>query len=189
MHFARKLSDKKLAEALKNRDEEALIQLYNDNYTVIRNFVLRHQGNEQDAEDLLLEAVMVVWDNIIKPDFALTSKLSTYVFAIVKRKWWKMMGKHQKLTYDTDGIGDIDIPDDPHLQRESQTLVLQLLQELEDGCKDLLSLFYLQELPTKIIAQKLQLANADVVKSKKYQCMKKLQHILQKKYPEFNLFR
>jgi DNA-directed RNA polymerase specialized sigma24 family protein len=56
-----------------------------------------------------------------------------------------------------------------------QSIIRQLVQDMGKPCGQLLAYFYFDGFSTKVIAEKLGYANADTVKSKKYQCFKKLQ--------------
>lgn len=51
--------DSKLLDALRNNDEEALVDLFRRNRRPITSLVTRNQGSEDDAEDVLQEAIVV----------------------------------------------------------------------------------------------------------------------------------
>ena len=62
-----------------------------------------------------------------------------------------------------------------------------MVNEMDETCKKLLSYFYFDGYSTRMIADKLNFANADTVKSKKYQCFKKLQASVLAKYNKADL--
>ena len=62
------------------------------------------------------------------------------------------------------------------------SIIVQIVQEMDDTCRKLLSYFYFDGLNNKSIAQRLNFANTNTVKSKKYQCFKKLQSTVLEKY-------
>ncbi len=63
-----------------------------------------------------------------------------------------------------------------------------MMDRLDAGCIQILTLFYFKDLETKKIAEIMQFANADVVKSKKYQCFKKLQSLFEENYNSSDFF-
>jgi RNA polymerase sigma factor (sigma-70 family) len=182
MLFVKRLNEKKLLNALQEGKEEAFVQLYSDNYTTIRNFVMRNNGKPEDAEDLLQDAIIVLWQNIQNNRFELNAKLSTYIFAIIKRMWWKKLGKNSKISYNDDLIQQLQLADETEVDVEQKKIATQLLQQLDESCRELLSRFYFLDQSTQLIATEMGFANTDVVKSKKYQCFKKLQQETLKLY-------
>jgi DNA-directed RNA polymerase specialized sigma24 family protein len=52
-------------------------------------YIKDQKGREEDAEDLLQEALIVLWKNARKPEFTLDAKPSTYVYAVIKNLWLK----------------------------------------------------------------------------------------------------
>jgi len=177
MLFKKRLNEKQLLEQLQVGNEEAFFQLYRDNYTTVRNYIMRNNGRPEDAEDLLQEAVVVVWENIRKPGFELSSKLSTFLFAIVKRMWMKKLNKNMRISYDDAKVEAAVESYQPDFVNEKLSISQELLNQLDERCKEILTLFYFIDMDTQAIATKMGLANADVVKSKKYQCFKKLQSL------------
>jgi RNA polymerase sigma factor (sigma-70 family) len=188
MLFRKKLKDPELVKALKNNSEDALAQLYRDNYTSIRNYVMQHNGLSEDAEDILQEAVIAVWQLVAKPDFQLSAKLSTLVYAVAKNMWLKKLRKNMRIQYDSETVESLVAAYEPELLNEKKTIAMQLLGQLEEGCKDLLMRFYFYQQTTETIAQELGFANTDVVKSRKYQCFKKLQSLVQSRYTKQDFF-
>ena len=68
-----------------------------------------------------------------------------------------------------------------------QSIIRELVDEMDATCSKLLSFFYFDGFSTKLIAEKLGFANANTVKSKKYQCFKKLQSTVIAKYSKEEL--
>lgn len=180
MLFKKRFNEQQLIEELKAGNEEALCQLYRDNYTTLRNYVMRNNGRPEDAEDLLQDAVIVVWENVRKKDFELTAKLSTFLFAVAKRMWLKRLNKNARIQYKDEFTFEWSEESEPI--NEKLTVSEQLLQQLDRGCREILTLFYFKDLDTQTIAKQLGFANTDVVKSRKYQCFKKLQDLFFESY-------
>lgn len=165
-----------------------LVHLYKDHYTMIRNFVLKNNGNEDAVEDILQESVIAVWRNVHKTEFLLQSKLSTYVMAIAKNLWFKELRKQSKFKYvDESESQNMTQQSEPMNLNMDQHIIVQMVQEMDETCRRLLSYFYFDGFDNQLIAEKLGFANTNSVKSKKYQCFKKLQARVLENYKKEDL--
>ncbi len=188
MPLEKRLSEQNLFEELRMGNDKALVQLYKDNYSMVRNYIMRNNGKAEDAEDVLQEAVVVVWEKVRETNFELTSRLSTYLMAIVKNMWLKKLNKNNRIDFDNEKVTAMRIGYHQDFGNEKLKIVGQMMDRLDDGCKQILTLFYFKDLETKKIAEIMQFANADVVKSKKYQCFKKLQSLFEENYNSSDFF-
>ncbi|MFM7765815.1 MAG: RNA polymerase sigma factor, partial [Sphingomonadales bacterium] len=89
--------DHELLDRIRSGDRSALVNIYKSQYSMIRSYVIKNQGREEDAEDLLQDALIVLWQKVQQGNFVLSSKLSTYMMAICKNLWLKRLGKLQKM--------------------------------------------------------------------------------------------
>ncbi|MBR9861166.1 sigma-70 family RNA polymerase sigma factor [bacterium] len=153
---------------------------------MIRNFVLKNSGDEGMVDDILQDAVIAVWKNVNTGDFLLTSKLSTYIMSIAKNLWFKELKKRTKFKY-VDETNHSNEPSETMKVNMDQNIIVQMVQEMDETCRRLLSYFYFDGLNNKVIAEKLGFANTDTVKSKKYQCFKRLQETVKSKYNKEDL--
>jgi hypothetical protein len=56
------------------------------------------------------------------------------------------------------------------------------MDEIGETCKKLLMMFYFDGNDMEQIARKMQFANADTAKAKKYQCFKKLETLIKSRF-------
>lgn len=175
-------SDAKLYNLIKNGDESALVTLYQSNQRMITSYILRNSGTEDDAEDLLQEAVIIVWERIRSGRFEYSAQLSTFIFATVKNMWMRRLAKNRReipTEIQDENVGsNEESAEEKMIDAERVNAVAIALQKIGEPCKTLLILFYWEECSTEEIAQRMKFANADTVKSKKYQCKKMLEKIL-----------
>ncbi|MDD8017765.1 MAG: sigma-70 family RNA polymerase sigma factor [Bacteroidota bacterium] len=174
--------DARILDLMKKGDEEALVTLYQSNRKMVTSFVLRNSGTSDDAEDLLQEAVIILWERVREDRFEYSSKLSTFIYATAQNLWRRRLARMKKeISVEFDE--KIEANDDPSILDElvenerSKTIALALVK-LGEPCKTLLMLFYWENSSMDEIAKRLKFANADTVKSKKYQCKKALEKIL-----------
>lgn len=180
LHFLNK--DARILDQIRNGDEEGLLELYRSNRRPVTAFVTRNSGNADDAEDLLQEALVVLWERVRTGKFEFAAKLDTFVFATVKNMWLRRLARKRREA--PDGIDPELLPDnsasalDALLEDEQVQIVRDALEALGEPCKTLLLLFYWEERSMEEIADQLGFANADTAKSKKYQCKRALEGIL-----------
>ena len=175
-------NDAKVLDLIRRGDEEGLVLLYQANKRMVRSFVLRNSGTGQDAEDMLQEAVVILWEKVRRGEYEYRSKLSTFVYATVKNLWFRRLAHERReipTEIDSEQAASLDpSPLDEAIESEQAERVRDALERLGDPCKTLLVLFYWEELSMGEIAQRMGLANADTAKSKKYQCKKALERLL-----------
>lgn len=184
-------SDQKVIEEIRNGNEEMLVYVYKQNYTPVRNFILRNNGEEDDIDDILQESVIALWQNVMKEEFHLSAKLTTYLLAIVKNLWFKQLKKKNRLVrIDESGTEREKAEGDQFnaLSRIDLTAIHEIIAEMDETCRKLLSYFYFDGFSNKVIAEKLGFANTDTVKSKKYQCYKKLEGMVKDAYRKEDFF-
>ena len=172
-----------LITRIKNGDREVLVDLFKQNEAMIKKYVFEHQGEVEDAEDILQDAIIVLWKNARKPDFILDVKPSTYIFAICKNLWSKRWKKNQRQSH----LEVIEVKDKPstsenNLEELDLSIVRNLLNEMGDICRKILLMFYFDGFDMNTIAEANNLANSNVAKSKKHQCLKTLANQVKEKY-------
>lgn len=185
----KKFSDEKLIELIQLGDQQALVVMYKENYTMVRNFILRNNGDEDEVADVLQDSLIAVWQNVNKESFHLTVKLSTYLMSIVKNQWFKKLKKKSRFVVVDENVKEkLSGTTDISQSKFDHAIIRQKVKDLDETCKKLLSYFYFDGLNNKAIAEKLGFANTDTVKSKKYQCFKKLQKEVLSEYNKEDFF-
>jgi RNA polymerase sigma factor (sigma-70 family) len=174
--------DARILDMIRKGDEKALVLLHESNKKLISTFIARNNGTHDDYEDMLQEALVVLWERVRSGRFEYSSKLSTFLFGIVKNIWLRRLAKARR-EIPTDLQSDEQTDPgasilDTLIENEETAAVRNALERIGEQCKKLLLLFYWEECSMEEIAGKMGFANADTVKSKKYQCKKSLERIL-----------
>lgn len=177
-------SDQKLIERIRAGDENVLVGLYHNNIAMVRKYVLENSGRPEDAEDMLQDALIVLWENVCRKDFDLTSKISTYLYSVVRNKWLREINKRR--------IGKVSPVDEQALESETIDslrrmirseefkIILRCIEKMGPTCRRVLTMFYLEEKGMEDIARALHFSNTDVAKAKKWQCKKELEALVKK---------
>jgi RNA polymerase sigma factor (sigma-70 family) len=175
-------SDQRNLELMQQGDEQALVTLYRANAQMVVSFITRNSGTADDAKELLHEAVVILWERVRSGRFERSAQLSTFLFAVARNLWFRRLAR-MKREIPTEIDPEVTADDTPStlddLVETEQTERIRLaMKRIGEPCHTLLLLFYWEELSTEQIAQRMGFANADTVKSKKYQCKKMLERIL-----------
>lgn len=174
--------DARILDMIRRGDEKALVLLHESNKAMVSAFIARNNGTHDDYEDLLQEALVILWERVRAGKFEYSSKLSTFLFGTVRNIWLRRLAKAKReIPTDLQGEEQSD-PSlsalDSLIESEETLAVRAALEKIGEQCKKLLLLFYWEECSMEEIAQRLGFANAETVKSKKYQCKKSLEKIL-----------
>lgn len=141
--------------------------------------------DEADAEDLLMEAVLVFRQNMLEGKVQEISSIKAYLFGIVWNKWRDLSRARKRWQRETDGLTRtyyLRAEESDHLvaaeeeaawanRIESQlALAHAALGALKSNCRQLLKLFYMEKKPLAEIAVTMGLANANSAKVTKHRC-------------------
>jgi RNA polymerase sigma factor (sigma-70 family) len=163
-------------------DRKALLALFDMNRRSIVSLITRNGGSSDEAEDVLQDAVIVLWERIRSGRFEQKAAMGTFLYAVAKRLWLQRLAKRkrepvQDIDPDT-AAGDDAHPGEEAEREEEEAAVRSALGRLDAPCRSLLLLFYWECLPMEEIASLLGYANAQTMKAKKYQCKERLRHLL-----------
>jgi RNA polymerase sigma factor (sigma-70 family) len=180
-------NDHILIEAIRKKDRKAFVYLY-QNYTgQIKNFVRTHGGQMDDEEEIEQNVIIHLYEKIVAGKFELHEnvKLSTYMYAVGKNMWYKKLNTKsqnvKELTIEDLGeeIDFYDSSEDAGLENE----VVKALQNSDDDCKKILTLYYYDKKSMKEISETLSTISEENLRKRKYKCIQKLKKVLtQKKF-------
>lgn len=174
-------SERTLIDRIREGDEEALVHLYHANRRPVTAYVLRNSGTVDDAEDLLQEALVILWERIRGNAFEQRAGVGTFLYATARNLWLRRL---TKLRFQSPLPEEMSVEEENPLEllidRERFSAVHQALDRLGNPCKQLLLLFYWDGLRMDAIAKEMGFANAETVKSKKYQCKKALADLVRR---------
>jgi RNA polymerase sigma factor (sigma-70 family) len=177
------INDEQIIKSIRQGDDSVLSYLYEKNLRMIMKYIIQNSGNEADATVILQDALVIFWEKSRKDDFVLKSKISTYLYAVAKKKWLQELTyrkKHTTLELVQNNPGESAGIDDAMEENELAVIVKNCMKQLSTICQQILTAFYYDENSMQEISKSLGLANEDVAKSKKYQCKKELERLVKK---------
>lgn len=177
-------TEQELLQLLASGDRVAMEQLYGLHYRFVKKWIGKYGGDDDDAADICQDSMIILYEKAKSGDFQLSSKVSTYLFAIAKNLWYKKMQSRQNGVVnmdDTDELGIIGNYEEDikaHHERELHYEQLdQALGRLGEPCTSLLRAYYFNNSSMQQIAGFFGYTNADNAKTQKYKCLARLKKI------------
>lgn len=185
MEIVKKYTDSELIAAIQSSKniDPAVKFMYREYYEMLKVYTCRNSGSDQDAQDIFQEVLVAFIDLVQKGKFRGESSIRTFLFSMNRHMWLnelKKRGRTEKRDTVFENEKDTTLPDVSHViaQAEMQQQVLDIVEELGETCKKILLAFYYDNLSMKEILAALPYESEQVVRNKKYKCLKQLEQLL-----------
>jgi RNA polymerase sigma factor (sigma-70 family) len=176
------ISDNTLLDQLKAEKSSSFELLYKFHFPSVAAYVKQNSGNDEDAEDIFQETIIVLLQKVRQPDFVLTSSLKTYLYAVAKNLWLKRLrdnkikivdGEFSLTTYGTEIIEF-----EPEKSQEEK--VENWLQKITRNCQNILKALFFYEEPMENLMTKMGWKNKHTASNQKYKCIQQIKNVGEK---------
>ncbi|MEO0900095.1 MAG: sigma-70 family RNA polymerase sigma factor [Bacteroidota bacterium] len=182
--MAKRQSDQDLIHGIKSGGklcEEAMRVIYAQYVDEAVSYLTRRSFQEEEARDVVQDAVINLLMNIQQGKFQGNSSLKTYLFAISKNLWLRKLRRQGvEESYldkqDKDAV-DTESPEVLVMGDQKKRDLQEIMGNLKEKCLEVLSLWS-QKYAMKEIAEQLGYMNEQVVRNKKNHCMKELKELV-----------
>ena len=170
-------SEEDLLKALRQGAAPAFEILYRQYYRMVAKQAM--DAGRLDAEDVFQETLVILVRKVRDPEFRLTAKLSTYLFAIVRNLIYKKTAAQTEFStgdiaaYQQEAPQAGETPEDREKRDNLLTVVSGYLETLEEDCRQVLLLSFFEKCSQAEIAETMGYAES-FVKVKKYRCLEYL---------------
>jgi RNA polymerase sigma factor (sigma-70 family) len=186
MQVVRDYTDQDLVAALKDerKTDDAIRFIYRQYYGLLENYVINNSGSADDAADMIQETILAFIEIIHKDVYRGEASVKSFLYTITRNLWLSELRKRSSAdTRNKNFETAKDQVEDGMVQhlitREYYQQIQDLFEKLGDKCKQLLMLVYYEDLPMKdIVAQMPDYQNEQVLRNKKYKCMKQLEQLI-----------
>jgi RNA polymerase sigma factor (sigma-70 family) len=171
------ISDSNLLEQLKSEDNASFELLYKFYFTSIATYVGNNYGNNEDAEDVFQEAIIVLLQKVRQQNFVLTSSLKTYLFAIAKNIWLKRLRDNKIIT----------VSNFEKYQFEAETFFTEIkpektkdekvenwLTKITANCQRILKAIFFYKQPMDSLMKKMGWKNKHTAANQQYKCIQQV---------------
>ncbi|HRH51296.1 MAG TPA: RNA polymerase sigma factor [Panacibacter sp.] len=187
MEIVQNYTDAELVRALKNdRETDAAIKfIYKEYYGLLEYYVANNNGSKDDAADIIQEALIAFIDIVQQDKFRGDSSVKSFLYSITRNLWLSELRKRNSADNrnrvfekgkDETEQGAVN----QLIKNEYYKAIQDLFQRLGEKCKQLLLMVYYEDLSMKDILDKTtDYQNEQVLRNKKYKCMKQLEQMIE----------
>ncbi|MGA3013097.1 MAG: sigma-70 family RNA polymerase sigma factor, partial [Bacteroidales bacterium] len=97
-------SDEKIISDIRENREGSISYLYKEFFALIRSIVIKNSGNNEDAEDVFQDGLIVLFQKIRLESFELNCSLKTFFFSVCRNIWLQRLDRKWRLHYQADFV-------------------------------------------------------------------------------------
>lgn len=172
-----------MLQDLKERKSSAFNLVYRDYYGMVKYFVLKNSGKEEDVSDVFQDGLVILYEKLNTPGFVLTCSLKTFIYSVCRLVWLKRLREQNRMPSSINDVEKVeDIVDEyetERLEHSKMVLVEKSLSKLGENCRQILEHFYYLKATMKDIALKFGYTNENNAKNQKYKCLQRLKVMVQ----------
>lgn len=174
-------SDEELITAIRTPGhlDAAIGYLYRTQYRLLEHYVLTNQGSRADAEDLIQEVLVAFLESVQQGRFRGESSVKSFLYTLARHRWISELrrrgSEHRRQEWFETSRDQTEADASALLVRhEAQNLMATLLDRIGESCRQILTLFYYENRSMKEILGTTSYENEQVVRNKKYKCLREL---------------
>jgi len=174
-----KYSGAAIIEAIhKGTDRDLLKFLYKTVLPRVTRYVLKNNGNSEDAFDIFQDAVVAFHRYVKENKFREEGNPETFIFCICRNLWINKIRREKKQVRMPDGYERYE--DDARsalegiITEERAVIIRTILSKLGKKCEELLKMSIYDDMSLKEICLRMGFTSEDAVKTQKYKCKQKL---------------
>ena len=171
-------SDEAVIEGLRLRSDFIIKYMYQEIFPMIRYLVVKNSGNDEDAEDIFQDGLIVVFKKIRDRELDLTSSFRTYIYSVCRNLWLQKLNKRKQYTREFSDVETyIDLTDGMDQYQDEEAEKYRLYQQhfftMGEDCQKVLLLF-MKKQSLKEIALEMGYKTEKYAKTRKYLCKEEL---------------
>jgi RNA polymerase sigma factor (sigma-70 family) len=185
MEVIKTFSDIELVANIRSgkRMDDAIKAIYRNNFESLSWYVMNNNGTRQDAEDVFQEVVVNFIELVQKDKFRGESTIKTFLFSLNRHTWLNELKKRGRALAREEKYEKGQMKTEMDVShfiagREAKAQVLQLVGQIGESCKKILVMFYYENLSIAEILENMHYENEQVVRNKKYKCLKQLEQLI-----------
>ena len=168
-------SNIELLNGIRRNDTIVLQFIYKNFYSNINFFIKKNNGDEEDANDIFQEAIIIIYRKLKANELVLDCSFDTYLYSICRFLWLKILEKRK--------IEKVNIKDNHEVNYEIFDESLEIIADLNDrhrlyqkhfaglgkDCQKILQLYF-DKVPLQNIADIMGYKSEKYAKKRKYSC-------------------
>ena len=176
------MSENQIVQAIKAGDQEGIKQLYQQYFKMIADLIQKNSGTREDAEDIFQETLITVITKIRSSEFQLTSRLSSFLYAISKNMWLYRLRGEKRLHFIDTVITENEMDQtqviELEIYEEKHKLIAKVFDHISQECQKILKTFYFEKKALKDIGTEMNYTEGSI-RVKKSRCMESLRKLVE----------
>jgi len=168
-------TDEQIVKSLKYRQNHIVSYILKKYLPMIKYLLIEMKGNEDDAEDIFQEALIIIIKKIDSDEMVLTAKFSTYLYAICKNlfelKRKKKLVEEKYLIRKAETIADENFSEN-YDEKYQYKMYKHYFAKLGESCQKILNMYWM-DTSNKDIAREIG-STEGYVRKKKHECKERL---------------
>lgn len=166
-----------------SRMDEAVKTIYRHHFDSLCWYVMNNNGTRQDAEDLFQEVLVTFIELVQQGKFRGESSVKTFLFSLNRHAWLNELKRRGRALAREEKFEKAKPTEEADVsrqigEREGRKQLLDLLGKLGEACRKILVMFYYENRSVAEMLDELEYENEQVVRNKKYKCMKQLEQFI-----------
>ncbi len=185
MNTGGKFSDAELMEAIQKNEgkNDAIRFLYQEYFDSLSSLITYNSGSTEDAQDIFQEVIVSFVQIVQDGKFRGESSIKTFLYALARNTWLNELKRRGRMTQRNklyeEGRDRFAVPPSEAFEnREIRKQLLAAVGRLGESCRKILALFYYEGQSMKEILEQTSYENDQVVRNKKYKCLKQLADLI-----------
>jgi RNA polymerase sigma factor (sigma-70 family) len=150
---------------------------------MVRDYVLKNNGNHSFVSDVFQESIIVLYKKIRSSELDLDTDLKGYFYGIVRMVWGKMLQHNQRFSNLETDLTDEASNNYDNTTALMERIVSRAMEKLNPDCREIITL-YLDKVTYDEIARIMGLKDENYARRKKYLCKEALMELV-KSDPEY----
>lgn len=186
MQAIKNYSDAEIIAALKDNGamDDAIKFLFGSHYSMLENYVINNKGSEQDAGDVIQETMVTFIETVQQNKYRGEASIKSFLYSIARNIWLSELRKRSNAdnrhrVYEKGRDTEEQAALHQLIYQEHYHAIQMMFMRLGEKCRQLLMLVYYEDLSMKDILQSVpDYQNEQVLRNKKYKCMKQLEQMI-----------
>jgi len=168
------MTDDEILLAIRSGNREEPVTILYKEFPKIERLIIKSGGTAEMAQEIFNDSLILVIEKIQKPDFNLTSKLTTYLYGVnrllVKNELKKQNRYHDITWKNTLILTNKNLEYDAEYEQKLAAVEL-LLMKVSEKCRQIFKGFYFEKKSMQTIADELGYSSVNSAKTQKYKCI------------------
>lgn len=191
------MTDEEIIAALQSKNPSQIKQAFEELYkplykNMVRGFLYKNSSkSEEDVNEMHQQAIIALYDNVIRGKYQQKAKLTTYIYRVVRNLWTTELerrGKFNGSITDTEEFATYEtstFEQELEKQQRLDNFMAEFAKEHPECVELFKATFYFQKGDGQIAAELQASQNENIstttVRTRRFRCLKKARELLQAK--------